>query len=714
MSDEIESNESGSEDAGATFVRVGDPRHRPDGATFSRIVLPFRYSARPLGEWRSPNVAGGVPHFASHEDADRYGAMGRKGFFEPLRSSLPPTEAGGSPDPWNGIRGGRATSTTWPTGPDSRWYFTPEITRVLYDRAKAFEWRRWEDKPPGSPDTEDGHHESSGFGEWPRDLKDNLELHLPPISVGGDPRVVEVRQHAPRIVLFEFEEILRAGKRGEFEPEDQDPFHVGFLILDISLADGQMVTFADWLLINERLRYWRPPFELHPSLGMGALFGKSCFGNPEAGEEEKQADLHTCYRERFERWLNAPVIVDSNEGEAPMQWEIVAAEPMRSATAPAQGSSLEDPRGVVAHADDRAFVWTCAVLESPSTVAGHVGDWARLKLGLEPLAPESQKSPLTSGPGPHPNDHALIPRGAGLWIRLLNVDSPRFRWVPRLDPTGSDSWSTIDHRATASADSLFETHWAAERTYTRWAHCGALQGFTVHSGAMLTGPIGEPPTIRHFAGPYFDQTLLLLYTRIVSFQFSRSLSGLSEELGRNSSSQWGPDHQHEDLATRFGNLRMRFALFTNLYEYPLLSNQQQGIELLAIAKERMDIPVLFREIQQEIYSFDDFLARRSDSRLNRTAGYIGSVAIGMGVFALAVDFSSVIAPEGASSWERWGFMGAALLISLAVTLSLLMLFSPPTKSGGSRNSLAGRFRRVQGTWRRQTEIGGQVGERTDS
>ena len=45
----------------------------------------------------------------------------------------------------------------------------------------------------------------------------------------------------------------------------------------------------------------------------------------------------------------------------------------------------------------------------------------------------------------------------------------------------------------------------------------------------------------------------------------------------------------------FQSLRRDFAMFTNLYEFPLLSNQQQGVEMYEKARENMDVGQLLRD-----------------------------------------------------------------------------------------------------------------------
>jgi hypothetical protein len=128
---------------------------------------------------------------------------------------------------------------------------------------------------------------------------------------------------------------------------------------------------------------------------------------------------------------------------------------------------------------------------------------------------------------------------------------------------------------------------------------------------MLTGRCDEPPTWRHFGGMYFDQALLLLYLRITLFRFSYELSQLSSHARR----QHKNAKAMEELAENFESLRQDFALFTNLYQFPLLSNQQQGIELYTLCRQRMDVKELFDEVQAEIDATHEFLSLCAQTKL---------------------------------------------------------------------------------------------------
>lgn len=224
------------------------------------------------------------------------------------------------------------------------------------------------------------------------------------------------------------------------------------------------------------------------------------------------------------------------------------------------------------YADNRTFVWTAAVIPG----------------GFHAMAP--------------PDD----PHRHGRWIRLLNIDQPAV-W----NPAGS---------------TLFEQRWAEPRSYTRWLHFGTIYGFNYHAGAMLSGDCSEPPLAHHFATIYWDQVMLLLYVRFGAFRFSDALSRISsvelEENGRK-------------LSARFRALRGSFAFFTNLYRFPLLSNQQQGIELYQKAREGLDVDQLFKEVDQEVAATHDYVEIIEQSRGNQIQTALTVVATAAIIVAFA-------------------------------------------------------------------------------
>lgn len=240
------------------------------------------------------------------------------------------------------------------------------------------------------------------------------------------------------------------------------------------------------------------------------------------------------------------------------------------------------------HVDSRAYVWTAAVLDNGGN---SLRDFFNM-----PGAPACR---------------------FGHWIKLLNVDKP-----------GKSELST-------HGSSQFERTWADQHTYKRWEECGTFYGYNYHCGAMLTTPeeITEMPLCRHFRELYLDQTLLLLYLRVTLFRFSTALHELSVEARKET----GHDKMDEWIE-KIQKLRWPFSLFTNLYQYPLLSNHQQSLEMYSIARDAMDVDDLFREVQQEIHGCEEYLASRQMEKMTKLTARLTAVAAFAAVLALVHGF----------------------------------------------------------------------------
>ncbi|MBK8809438.1 MAG: hypothetical protein IPN69_01720 [Acidobacteria bacterium] len=246
----------------------------------------------------------------------------------------------------------------------------------------------------------------------------------------------------------------------------------------------------------------------------------------------------------------------------------------------------DDAKQRSVYPDNRAFVWTAALL------AG----------GAKALWPEIGDL--------KESDHWNADRYLE-WINLLNVDRPE---------TGNPT--------------DFERDWAKERTYHRWEQFGTYYGFTTHSGAMLGDPPSYSPTHLHFREMYFDQMLLLLYVRTTLFRFSEKLSSIT------SAERMQPDGQEEWLK-EFRDLYRQFTEFTNMYRFPLLSNQQQALEMYALARKSTDIDELFREVQEQIRASYEFVNQEEAARLGDSAERLSVVAAIGVVVTIIVGFLAV-------------------------------------------------------------------------
>lgn len=254
------------------------------------------------------------------------------------------------------------------------------------------------------------------------------------------------------------------------------------------------------------------------------------------------------------------------------------------------------------HVDSRAYVWTAAVLDNGGN---SLRDFFNM-----PGAPACR---------------------FGHWIKLLNVDNPKISEL-------------LTHGSTQ-----FERTWADQHTYKRWEEYGTFYGYNYHCGAMLTAPeeITEMPLCRHFRELYLDQALLLLYLRVTLFRFSTALHEISvkarKETGHDKTEEWGD---------RFKELRWDFSLFTNLYQYPLLSNHQQSLEMYSIARAAMDVDDLFREVQQEIHGCEEHLANRQMEKISQLTARLTVVATGGLVFALAHGLPSFMESAGKFDFDK--------------------------------------------------------------
>jgi len=157
----------------------------------------------------------------------------------------------------------------------------------------------------------------------------------------------------------------------------------------------------------------------------------------------------------------------------------------------------------------------------------------------------------------------------------------------------------------------FERDWAEKRTYHRWEEFGNL--LRVHASqrrVALVPLMYDPPIWRHFGQMYFDQVLLLLYLRVVLF--SVQCEAQSDITGRRAKTsiirirRWGEEFQDGALAVHLSS-----QICTS---FPLLSNQQQGVELYSLARQCMEIDDLFEEVQAQIHNSHNYLVQEQDQR----------------------------------------------------------------------------------------------------
>lgn len=479
-------------------------------------------------------------------------------------------------------------------------YLTYEIADVLFRRAK---WFRFTSK--------------NAFSEIPMAFRDCQE---------GKELKVNIVQ--PTIVLFEWPVDTK---------NDPQILQTGFLIVELnfSLSNNDCPSLDNLLEMNELFRYWRQPFEGHENLSRPSTKGyRTLLKNVSyrIGEKEtiaqKTDPLDDIYFERWASLLEIPVKIENEVGAVeywdlfPDRWGTNAREYVRSNDSNSETWAI--------YADNRTFVWTCAVID---------------------------------GGGKALRDRFALPQRPawdfGHWVKLLNVDRPG------------------DNCETSHLCTDFEKKWAEERTYKRWQEGGTFYGFSYHSGAMLGPPDKDLRLWKHFGQMYFDQVLLLLFIRVTLFRFSMKLNGISSKLldSREEQEEWGKD---------FEGLRQYFTYFTNLYQFPLLSNQQQGIEMYTIARQAMDVDELFNEIQKEINGSHEYLSiieeknqavkmKEQSDRMERLT-YTATVGLAM---ALTLGFWSMdIIVDWLKKFQLYGLQpreGLMLIISFIVFAVIVWL-----------------------------------------
>ncbi len=375
----------------------------------------------------------------------------------------------------------------------------------------------------------------------------------------------------------------------------------GFLIIETyfpEVAVGSVTPSLDDLLeFNELFRYVAQPYRQHRVEFSDALseFPADYSSNLRIGDNGNTSP-GLQYTHRWQSLLRHPLQTEGCFFSLVPEDKILCDEEQVCASHLAC-----TPNNCLHYSDNRAFVWTAAIISNgASTLAGKYGE-------------DTSK-----------------PWNFGHWLKLVNVDQP-----------GKTPF--LSHKAISG----FEKKWLEKQTYQRWAEWGTWYGYSYHSGAMLAPPIKDnPPLWRHFGEMYFDQILLLFYLRIALFSFSRELTRINQK------------DDFSKLGNDFYGLRESFAKFTNLYQFPLISNQQQGVEMYVVARKSMDVDDLFKEVQEEISSTHEFIEMRASRRMANSSCVLA--------FA-GVIIAFVAVPQGiAYIWNQPWFHSALKWIHEAV------------------------------------------------
>lgn len=484
-------------------------------------------------------------------------------------------------------------------------YLTPETGRVLYESAKWFVLKN----------------------------KDGSEIQSRKASVKIANRSVVIALRPPGVILFDYDRLIERGQGGCCSSESSGQ---GMLVQEAWFPQMQStdVRLADMLFFNELFRYWQKPFAKHPYkeyepqgryMDLKALWESDDTGRGAAN-----------YKERWEALLNHSV-TDRLKNCLRMR--------------PAQcHQGILDAENF---SDNRAYVWTCAVKRSPDKIQGSIRLKNRFQrphrsfsfIKNEAIAEYQNSKALDESAHDlsvaKMDQRSMAHESCLPWLMLLNVDQPGGLNYP---------------------PSPFERSWVLSRTYTRWAHTGALYGFTSHSGVMMTGPNFEPPTWQHFREIYFDQALLLLHVRVSIFKFSERISRATQKLANK---------LNDETLEEFDVMLQDFTQFTNFYRFPLISNQQQAVEMYVLMREQMDVNDLYEEVRSEIQNTREFLATMVERKQAKTVErltLVAAVGLCISILLSAWGIDSAIQNKfGANIWVLlpgiiFGMSGVGILI----------------------------------------------------
>ena len=335
----------------------------------------------------------------------------------------------------------------------------------------------------------------------------------------------------------------------------------------------------DLLDINEYFRYYDRPWKGHEDSYLSIIGKTPC----EYGHDNPKTlnDVSDGIREYIQRWtrlLELPL-----QEEDGTKFRMVAKNLSENAVSYLTDGEDNPSADHLIYADNRAYVWTAAVLEEGGK-------------SLQSAFRPNENTPLTACTYGH-------------WIKLLNVDK---------------SAGTGKEEDTHSKVSEFEIHWCKERSYRRWEESGIWYGYSYHSGAMLSSPWLN---IEHFRHMYFDQALLLFYLRITLFRFSKELSDYA------TAQRSTTDSKHPNIK----ELRKQFSLFTMRYQFPLLSNQQQAVEMYSLARKHFNIGELYDEVKQEIDHTHDFVALLESKKLAKSANNLSRYGVPLATAGLVTS-----------------------------------------------------------------------------
>ena len=421
-------------------------------------------------------------------------------------------------------------------------------------------------------------------------------------------RSLSIQISAPRLVLFNWDlakAYIHYSENSENTSADQ--LLNGFLIIELCFKDA--IRFSELLEVNETFRTLQLPFDGYHQEHIAPRYLESnhneqsileLLGSTRAGIQEDMSNDELLSWGKWLKMLSFPLAESPGQDGARFmiadeQWLHRACLAMR------HREWIADPH-VFKNSDTKAFVWTAALPRDPKAFK----EISKLEDGRRWLD--------------------------GDWIKLLNVDKP--------------SGAVDSHRQMLGA-SAFEREWAnqAEHTYRRWASFGTYYGFTDHSGALCCPALTEPPLWQHFRLLYRDQAIFLLYIRATLFRFSRSISEITQHrLCWDEESREGA-REMEKFKRGFERLRRRFVEFANLYQFPLLSTEQQGLEMYNAQRVALDVDPLYREVQSQIdnaHAYASLGAQREATELTTIITVLGIPLLLSGLIASVVGMDMTV------------------------------------------------------------------------
>jgi len=449
---------------------------------------------------------------------------------------------------------------------ERRRYFTEETGNMLYQHAAWFELSEHDEK-------------SAGFLLWCR-------------STG---RYIEIGFSAPRLIMFNWNAALQEHRVLHIH---ENTLFNGFLILE--LYPRQKATLSELMELNETFRHLQTPFteyykkeqadRYHDLVQKGCPWpsAETADNTDSRPRAEGKGEYRTSSGKRFyanaQEWLTWGKWIDllsipvagSTGSDKRNLFSIMPDDWLQNAADISRQKRWAVENHAFKPADPKAFIWSCATLSED--------DQKKRRKLLIPDPTGSQPAQEACSVGMDPTVEA------GDWIKFLNIDLPGC--------TGKLGRSN----AAMLASSEYEKNWVSDpsRTYQRWAHYGTLYGFTSHSGCSILPYGKDPPFWRQWRTLYRDQALFLLYERATLFRFSRAISSLTQErLDTNHQSTEGR-YAERLFRKRFSRLRQKFVYFANLYQFPLLSTEQQGLEMYKAQRESLDVDPLYREVQSQI------------------------------------------------------------------------------------------------------------------